>query len=96
MDEPRIHFAINCASRSCPKLQNFAYYSHRLENQLEDATTEFINDQAKNKINVNCLKLSKIFSWFKNDFGNKIQLLKFVNKFFDIVVSFPAHQFPQV
>ena len=62
MDEPRIHFAINCASRSCPKLQNFAYYSHRLENQLENATTEFINDQAKNKINVNC------FESFKNIF----------------------------
>ena len=81
MDEPRIHFAINCASRSCPKLQNAAYYSHRLENQLENATTEFINDQTKNKISINRLMLSKIFSWFKDDFGNKIQLLKFVNKY---------------
>ena len=81
MDEPRIHFAINCASRSCPKLQNAAYYSHRLENQLENATTEFINDQTKNKISINRLMLSKIFSWFKDDFGNKFQLLKFVNKY---------------
>ena len=81
MDEPRIHFAINCASRSCPKLQNEAYYSHKLEIQLDNATSEFINDQTKNKINVNHLMLSKIFSWFKNDFGNKIQLLKFVNKY---------------
>ena len=71
MDEPRIHFAINCASRSCPKLQNVAYYSHKLENQLENAASEFINDLTKNKIMVKRLMLSKIFSWFKDDFGNK-------------------------
>ena len=81
MDEPRIHFAINCASRSCPKLQNVAYYSHELENQLDNAANEFINDPNKNKMNVNHVILSKIFSWFKDDFGNKIQLLKFVNKY---------------
>ena len=81
MDEPRIHFAINCASRSCPKLQNVAYYSHKLEDQLNEAASEFINDQTRNKINANRLMLSKIFSWFKDDFGNRIQLLKFVNKY---------------
>ena len=86
MDDPRIHFAINCASRSCPKLQNVAYYSHKLENQLNDAASEFINDQTKNKINVNHLMLSKIFSWFKDDFGNRIQLLKFVNKYSKIKI----------
>ena len=86
MDEPRIHFAINCASRSCPKLQNVAYYSHKLEKQLNDAASGFINDQTKNKINVNHLMLSKIFSWFKDDFGNRIQLLKFVNKYSKIKI----------
>ena len=86
MDDPRIHFAINCASRSCPKLQNVAYYSHKLENQLNDAASGFINDQTKNKINVNHLMLSKIFSWFKDDFGNRIQLLKFVNKYSKIKI----------
>ena len=86
MDEPRIHFAINCASRSCPKLQSEAYYSHKLENQLDNAANVFINDQTKNKINVNSLMLSKIFSWFKDDFGNKIQLLKFVNKYSKIKI----------
>ena len=86
MDDPRIHFAINCASRSCPKLQNIAYYSHKLENQLNAAASEFINDQTKNKINANHLMLSKIFSWFKDDFGNRIQLLKFVNKYSKIKI----------
>ena len=84
MNEPRIHFAINCASKSCPKLQNEAYYSHKLENQLDNVTSEFINDQTKNKINKNNLMLSKIFSWFKDDFGNKIQLMNFVNKYSNI------------
>ena len=86
MDEPRIHFAINCASRSCPKLQNVAYYSHELENQLDNAANQFINDQTKNKVNVDHLILSKIFSWFSDDFGNKIQLLKFVNKYSKIKI----------
>ena len=86
MDEPRIHFAINCASRSCPKLQNVAYYSHELENQLDNAANQFINDQTKNKVNVDRLILSKIFSWFSDDFGNKIQLLKFVNKYSKIKI----------
>ena len=86
MDDPRIHFAINCASRSCPKLQNVAYYSHKLEDHLNEAASEFINDQTKNKINANRLMLSKIFSWFKDDFGNRIQLLKFVNKYSKIKI----------
>jgi len=66
MDEPRIHFAINCASASCPKLSNEAYRANELESQLEKATKTFISD--KNEISKGRLRLSKIFKWYKKDF----------------------------
>jgi hypothetical protein len=44
MNEPRIHFAINCASASCPKLINVAFESHTMEKQLEQVTRDFSND----------------------------------------------------
>ena len=50
MNEPRIHFAINCASKSCPKLLNEAYIEKNLNNQLNAATKEFLIDSTKNII----------------------------------------------
>ena len=67
-EEPRIHFAINCASISCPKLRNEAFESDRLNQQLEAQLKEFINNRDKNIINKAETKLSKIFSWFETDF----------------------------
>jgi hypothetical protein len=67
MDEPRIHFAINCASASCPKLSNKAYEAKGLDKHLESATKDFINSE-RNQISKEQLKLSKIFKWYKNDF----------------------------
>ncbi|MFD2832520.1 DUF547 domain-containing protein [Gramella sp. AN32] len=67
MNEPRIHFAINCASFSCPKLLNEAYAAAKLEAQLQKVTAGFINSD-KNKISKNEVVLSKIFDWYKKDF----------------------------
>ena len=69
MGEPRIHFAINCASASCPKLLNKAYLAENLDVQLHQAVKEFINSK-RNQIRQNHLKLSKIFKWYKKDFPN--------------------------
>ena len=68
MGEPRIHFAINCASRSCPKLLQEAFTGERLELQLEEATRGFINDPSRNRISPRKAELSKIFKWFRQDF----------------------------
>ena len=68
LDEPLIHFAINCASKSCPKLQNTAYKGASLRNQLNKAVTEFLHDKSKNRIGARKMKLSKIFDWYKDDF----------------------------
>lgn len=81
MDEPRIHFAINCASASCPKLLNRAFYAHTLKKQLEEVTRDFINDPKRNKITKNKISLSRIFQWFAKDFGNKKERLAFIQHY---------------
>lgn len=79
MDEPRIHFAINCASKSCPKLLNTAFTSENVETLLELATKAFINDSEKNKISKEDIQLSKIFDWYKKDFTKNGSLIEYIN-----------------
>ena len=69
-NEPRIHFAINCASASCPKLASHIYKADELDSQLETATRNFINDPTRNRFDRKnkIAHLSKIFDWFKKDF----------------------------
>lgn len=69
-NEPRIHFAVNCASRGCPPLLIEAYLANKLDQQLEYATKQFINDPERNRFNAEKtrLELSSIFKWYKHDF----------------------------
>ncbi|PKG49992.1 DUF547 domain-containing protein [Olleya sp. 1-3] len=90
MDEPRIHFAIVCASYSCPKLQNTAFTASSLETQLTAATTQFLSDTKRNEIKENSLKLSKIFKWFDKDFEQNGSLIDFLNKYTDVTISAKA------
>lgn len=87
MNEPRIHFAIVCASVSCPKLQNTAFTSSDLDTQLTNATKEFLSDSSKNDLSKNSIKLSKIFKWFGKDFKQNQSLVDFLNKYSDIDIS---------
>ena len=80
-NDPRIHFAINCASISCPVLRNEAYTSEKMDNQLDEQAKRFINDPTKNTITENEIKLSKIFSWFRGDFTKTNSLVEFINKY---------------
>lgn len=68
--EPRIHFAIVCASRSCPLLRSEVYEARVLDAQLDDSARRFINDPSKNRFDrVNGVAfLSMIFKWFREDF----------------------------
>lgn len=72
LGEPRIHFAINCASSSCPKLTQQAYSAENLDQELTQATKRFINDTMRNHFDetINIASISKIFDWFKSDFTN--------------------------
>lgn len=81
MDEPRIHFAINCASYSCPKLVNKAFLPKTLEEQLEAAAVDFINDTFRNKISEKKVQLSHIFKWYKGDFTEKSSLVEYLNRY---------------
>ncbi len=82
MDEPRIHFAINCASVSCPKLMDEAFTAGKINEQLEAATKEFINSD-KNDITTNNPKLSKIFDFYTSDFtvDGKKDLIAYINQY---------------
>jgi len=81
MDDPRIHFAINCASASCPQLSNEAFRASKVQKQLEEATALFINDTSKNQISEKNIGLSKIFLWFSKDFGSKKERIAFIQKY---------------
>lgn len=69
-DEPRIHFAANCASIGCPMLRAEAYVADRLEAQLEDAARRFLSDRTRNRFDApsGALQVSKIFDWYGGDF----------------------------
>lgn len=86
-EEPRIHFAINCASVSCPPLLNEAFVAANLENQLTRVATTFINDPSRNKISSQSAQLSSIFSWFKGDFTKKGTLIEFLNRYSKVKIS---------
>ena len=90
MDEPRIHFAIVCASVSCPKLRNEAFIAANLDEQLTDVTLDFLTDTSKNELSKDTIKLSKIFKWFKNDFEENGSLIDFLNQFSDVLISSSA------
>ena len=68
-DEPRVHFAVNCASIGCPMLREEAYVAERLDAQLEEQAVRFLSDRSRNRLNAKtgALKVSKIFDWYKED-----------------------------
>lgn len=80
LDEPRIHFAINCASFSCPVLRKEAYIAEHLEQQLQEQTHLFINNPSKNTITSTEQTISKIFDWFSSDFGSANGVKALLNK----------------
>jgi len=66
--EPRVHYAVNCASVGCPMLREEAYVAARLERQLEEQARRFLSDRSRNRFHEGRLEVSKIFDWFKEDF----------------------------
>ena len=70
--DPRVHFAINCAAKSCPPLRSEPYLEDRLDQQLDEMTSAFINDPASNRYDDRTLYVSSIFKWFAEDFNNDV------------------------
>jgi hypothetical protein len=69
-DDPRVHFAVNCASIGCPALREEAFVAARLDAQLDEQTLRFMSDRTRNRFNAQRgrLELSKIFDWYGEDF----------------------------
>jgi hypothetical protein len=86
-EEPRIHFAINCASVSCPPLLNEAFTAAKMESQLDRVAKTFVNDKSRNKISANAVEISSIFSWFKGDFTKNGSIIDFLNKYSTLKIN---------
>ncbi len=70
-EEPRIHFALVCAAKSCPPLRSEAYQARELTMQLDEQAESFLGDRRMNRFDPasRTLHLSRIFDWYKEDFG---------------------------
>jgi hypothetical protein len=68
-NEPRIHFAVNCAAIGCPMLREEAYVAARLDAQFEEQARRFLSDRSRNRFDPASgrLEVSRIFDWFKED-----------------------------
>ncbi|MEN8793821.1 MAG: DUF547 domain-containing protein [Flavobacteriales bacterium] len=87
-NEPRIHFAVNCAANSCPKILNIAWTEDNIQRYLTKQTKAFIANTTQNTIGESELVLSNIFNWYKADFGTSNEnVIKFINKYSDIQVK---------
>jgi hypothetical protein len=104
-NEPRVHFAVNCASVGCPMLREEPYVAPRLDAQLEEQTRRFLADRSRNRYNAadNALEVSEIFKWFAEDWnsgyrgfdgrGEAMQSLpQFFAKYADLLADAPAHR----
>jgi hypothetical protein len=76
--DPRVHFALNCGAISCPPLSNKAFTGLNLDSSLEALTKKFITNPKSTSISTSKLALSKIFDWYKSDFGN---VYSFIGKY---------------
>jgi len=81
-NDPRLHFAINCASYSCPKLLNSAFRASSLNKQLNARAINFFNDTTKNIITPTQPRLSSILLWYGDDFTKTgVSKIEYINKY---------------
>ena len=79
--EPRIHFAVNCASVSCPKLINKEYTKDNLNTLLTQQTKAYLADKNENVLGEKAIVISNIFNWYKDDFAVAGGVIDFINKY---------------
>ncbi|MHA2097472.1 MAG: DUF547 domain-containing protein [Candidatus Kariarchaeaceae archaeon] len=79
--DPRLHFAINCASISCPVLPNKLFSDVMLDEYLEELTYQFINDQHSVILEGPIIRVNRIFKWYKKDFKNSGGVISFIQKY---------------
>lgn len=72
-DEPRVHYAVNCASIGCPDLAREPYTGEDLDAQLDAAGQAYVNHPRGVSFDGDTLTLSKIFNWYGKDFGDSVE-----------------------
>ena len=77
--DPRIHMALVCGAKSCPKLRRSAFSGTRLNDELNDEVERFLSDPIRNQLDAKIWKVSKIFDWYRDDFGkNQDAVVKWI------------------
>jgi hypothetical protein len=95
-DDPRVHFAVNCASIGCPALREEAFVAARLDAQMDEQTLRFMSDRTRNRWHAQRgrLELSKIFDWYGEDFrlGHRgiVSLPAFAGRYAEQLADVPA------
>ena len=81
--ETRVHFALNCASKSCPPLSTEPFTGSKLDAHLDRLTRDFINSPKGARVSADkkTVNLSKIFDWYKDDFAVAGGAVSFINKY---------------
>jgi Protein of unknown function, DUF547 len=85
-NEEKVHFALVCASLSCPQLRSEAFEGYRLNKQLQDQGIKFFKDNSRNRFDLKTrtVYLSKILDWYEDDFGSsEKEILLYVSQFLD-------------
>ncbi|MDG3087068.1 DUF547 domain-containing protein [Vibrio hannami] len=80
-NDPRSHYAVNCASLGCPNLQAEAFTSKNTQTLLEQAAKDFINSSKGVSLGKNSTQLSSIYDWFIADFGTQTELVEHLGKY---------------
>jgi hypothetical protein len=81
--DPRVHFAVNCASKSCPPLAGVPYAGATLDAALDAAARAFINNPANTFLRDGTLHVSRIFDWYGEDFGGPEGVWRFIRRYAD-------------
>lgn len=84
--DPRVHFAVNCASVSCPPLRNNAYIGSKLDQQLNQQAKLFVASKHAVRVKGNIAEYSSLFDWYKKDFGSS-NPAEIINKYSDKKIS---------
>ncbi|MFM9852236.1 MAG: DUF547 domain-containing protein [Sphingomonadaceae bacterium] len=86
-NDPRIHFAVNCASIGCPALARSAFRGATLDAQLESATNSFLSDRTRNRVQGGGVAVSSIFKWYRADFEKGWRGAKTLSGFFALYAN---------
>ena len=86
--DARIHFGVNCAAVSCPKIHNTAFTETNIDAELTKLAKAFINNKTKNQLSSGAVKISKIFEWYAEDFvSTNTTVVDYLNKYADIKIK---------